>query len=195
MYWMALAAIPAIVLTKLRKIIYNFLWSRCVVSSRQHLCNWQTLAKPKHKGGWELRNLHHFNQALAISTLLRVLTSSGIWHSIIIDKYIRHHSVNSWLIYEPAHTRATMETSYFWRNLIKSKHLISRWLCWLPRSGISIELGRDRILSLGDHSILPPSWYLTSIRTMCDSYIKPESAPARPTHQTVGSRAIPSVSA
>jgi hypothetical protein len=70
---MALAAIPASVLTKLRKLIFNFLWSGCSDHHRQHLCNWQTLAKPKQKGGWGIQNLFHFSQALAANSLWRAL--------------------------------------------------------------------------------------------------------------------------
>jgi hypothetical protein len=49
-YWMALAAIPASVLTKLCKMMFNFLWSGCSDHPRQHLCSWKTLAKPKKRG-------------------------------------------------------------------------------------------------------------------------------------------------
>jgi hypothetical protein len=52
MYWMALAAIPLTVLEKLRKLTFNFLWSGCQEKCMQHLCNWETLATPKSKGGW-----------------------------------------------------------------------------------------------------------------------------------------------
>jgi len=51
-YWMALAAIPASILTKLCKLIYKFLWSSFSDHHRQHLYNWETLEKPKQKGGW-----------------------------------------------------------------------------------------------------------------------------------------------
>jgi hypothetical protein len=87
-YWMALAAIPATVLTKLRRLTYNFLWSGCSDHSRQHLCNWESLEKPKQKGGWGIQNLFHFIQALAANSLWCVLTTPGIWHSIIKDKYL-----------------------------------------------------------------------------------------------------------
>jgi hypothetical protein len=48
-FWMALAAIPVTVLDKLRKLSFNFLWSGYTDHSRQHLCNWETLAKPKKR--------------------------------------------------------------------------------------------------------------------------------------------------
>jgi hypothetical protein len=83
-YWMALAAIPASVLTKLCKMMFNFLWSGCLDHTRQHLCSWQTLAKPKKKGGWGIQNPLFFSQALAANTLWRVLNKPGIWHTVIL---------------------------------------------------------------------------------------------------------------
>jgi hypothetical protein len=87
-YWMALAAIPTLVLDKLRKLTYNFLWSGNTDHYRQHLCNWETLAKPKNKGGWGIINIFHFNKALAANSLWRVLTKEGIWSTVIKDKYL-----------------------------------------------------------------------------------------------------------
>jgi hypothetical protein len=103
-------------------LTYNFLWSGCSDHSRQHLCNWESLAKPKQKGGWGIHNLFHFSKALATNSLWRVLTSPGIWHSIIKDKYLSQFTVISWLQSDSATSRAH---SFFWKNLIKSKD----WLC------------------------------------------------------------------
>jgi hypothetical protein len=92
---------------------------------RQHLCGWQFLAKPKQKGGWGIQNLFHFSQALATNSLWRALNLPGIWHSVIMDKYLYHHTVNNWLTSETVIPRTT---SYFWRNITKSKFLITQWL-------------------------------------------------------------------
>jgi hypothetical protein len=100
-YWMALASIPTSVLEKLRKLTYNFLWSGSKEHHKLHLCNWETLAKPKIKGGWGFRNIFKFNNALAANSLWRVLTSKGIWSSVIKDKYFPYTSVSSWLVMDP----------------------------------------------------------------------------------------------
>jgi len=92
-FWMALEAIPASVLDKIRKFTYNFLWSRCVEKTHFHLCSWDLLAKLKHKGGWGIINIFHFNRALAANSLWRVLAKEGIWHSVIKDNYLPHCSV------------------------------------------------------------------------------------------------------
>jgi hypothetical protein len=181
-YWMALAAIPASVLNKLCKMMFNFLWSGCSIHSRQHLCSWQTLAKPKNKGGWGIQNPLLFSQALAASTLWCILIKPGIWHTIILDKYLCHHSVKSWLSVE---TDIPRSTSYFWKNLLKAKRLITTWLCWHPGSGHTIDLDRDCILGMNASARLTPQLishlntkhisFLSQIRASCRSDAQPDS--------------------
>jgi hypothetical protein len=91
-----LGAVPNSVLVKIRQLIFSFLWSGCSERKRMHLCNWETIARPKKAGGWGLRNLFFFNKALAANTLWRVLTKAGIWHNVIKDKYLPYSSVSTW---------------------------------------------------------------------------------------------------
>jgi hypothetical protein len=42
-------------------------------------------------------------------------------------------------------------------SLIKSVHVITHWLSWIPGSGHLISIGRDKILGLGDNSMLSPA--------------------------------------
>jgi len=68
-YWMALAAIPASILQKIRKLIFSFLWSGDEGKKNFHLCIWEFLAKPKLMGGWGIQNNFLFNSALATNSL------------------------------------------------------------------------------------------------------------------------------
>jgi hypothetical protein len=95
-YWMSLAAIPFTVLNNLRKIMFNFLWKGNNESNHYHLCKWELLTIPKKYGGWGLRNIFDFNKALAANSLWRVLMRDGIWHKVIIDKYLPHTTVKNW---------------------------------------------------------------------------------------------------
>jgi hypothetical protein len=179
-YWMALAAIPIYVLEKLRKLSYNFLWSGSKDQHNFHLCNWEHLAKPKHKGGWGIRHIFKFNIALAANSLWRALTSNDIWSMIIKDKYLPFSSVATWLRSGHPIIRNASRT---WRNLTSSVHWITRGLCWKPGSGHTINIGTDCIIGLGGASTLPPpliqhlnrhnTWYLYQARLPC--------APGNPT--------------
>jgi hypothetical protein len=149
-YWMALAAIPIPVLNKLRKIIYNFLWSGNKDQRKLHLCNWETLATPKTLGGWGFKNIFHFNKALAANSLWRALTTNGIWSTVIKDKYFPYYLCCSWLRNGSHSQRAASQT---WRNLVKAAPCIQNSICWKPGSGYSIVIGKDNISGLG-HDIL-----------------------------------------
>jgi hypothetical protein len=116
-----------------------------------HLCRWDSIAKPKLVGGWGLRNIFLFNKSLASNSLWHVLSQDGIWHRVIIGKYISHISVPSWL----RHTfNSPTNASLIWRSLLKYIHIIQHWLCWKPRSGHTIHIGRDVILGLGTSAYL-----------------------------------------
>jgi hypothetical protein len=62
-FWMALAAILVSVLNKIRQLIFTFLWAGCCEKKHLHLCRWEDIARPKHLGGWGLRNIFLFNKA------------------------------------------------------------------------------------------------------------------------------------
>jgi hypothetical protein len=66
---MALAAIPTSILEKIRKLMFSFLWSGDGGKKNMHLCSWEVIAKPKHMGGWGIRNIFLFNSALAANSL------------------------------------------------------------------------------------------------------------------------------
>jgi hypothetical protein len=46
-YWMILAAIPPLILDKLRKLTYNFIWTGHKEPYKMNHFNWESLARPK----------------------------------------------------------------------------------------------------------------------------------------------------
>jgi hypothetical protein len=79
-YWLALANLPSMILQRIRQLVFSFLWSGSNKKKKFHLCDWQLIARPKHHGGWGLRNLVSF-RAMAMNTLWRELMQEGLWHS------------------------------------------------------------------------------------------------------------------
>jgi hypothetical protein len=47
-YWMSLETIPRSILNKIRKLMFNFLWSGNKTTQQFHLCRWDTLSRPKN---------------------------------------------------------------------------------------------------------------------------------------------------
>jgi hypothetical protein len=97
-YWMSLAIVPGSVLKILRNCMFNFLWKRNGVSHAMHLCNWERLFLPFSFGGWGVRNIFYFSKSLAANTCWRVLMGEGLWHKVILDKYLYQKSATNWFI-------------------------------------------------------------------------------------------------
>jgi len=111
-----------------------------------HLCNWETIARPKKAGGWGLRNIFFLNNALAANTLWRGLTKVGIWHNVIKDKYLPYSSVSTWF---RTINRSQGLASPIWKNILKAILLLDHWLCWKPGNGVVVQVGKDCIMGLG----------------------------------------------
>jgi hypothetical protein len=150
-YWLSMAVVPCSVLNTMRKLMYNFLWKRDSVSHQLHLCNWEKITVPKSFGGWGILNIYDFSKSLAANTLWRVLMGEGIWHRVIIDKYLCNSTVTNWL-----RSRSFQQSgvSKIWGGLLKVVYLILHGLSWNPGSGHLIDLGKDQILGMGDSSFL-----------------------------------------
>lgn len=151
MYWMSMEALPRSVLTKIRKLIFDFLWNGHPERQRFHLFSWELLSRPKRNGGWGIRNLKLFNMALNSVTLWHVLTQESLWHSVIRDKYLQNTSIINWLT-RPNHKYNS--TSRVWVSLLHSLPIILHWITWCPGTGNQIKIGCDRILGMGIRSIL-----------------------------------------
>jgi hypothetical protein len=61
-----------------------------------HLVNWNKIAKPKKIGGWGFKNILCFGKALAAKSLWRSLFGPGLWHEVILKKYLKMYFVVEW---------------------------------------------------------------------------------------------------
>ena len=75
-YWLSLERIPKGILKGIRKIIFTLLWSGNH-QRRISLISWKDLALPKKKGGWGLRNMYFFVEALAAKSCWRMIFNQG----------------------------------------------------------------------------------------------------------------------
>jgi len=76
----------------------------------------------------------------------------GLWHPVIINKYLRSFSVAGWL---RKVTVPMTRGSQVWKYLLKLVHIMFHWIAWYLGSRDSILVGRDYILDMGVKSILP----------------------------------------
>jgi hypothetical protein len=112
------------------------------------------LSTPKKAGGMGFLNIYSFSKVVATSTLWRVLTHNDLWKKVLKEKYLSHMSVQNWI---RSATFKYHSTSKVWNSLLKVISLIINWLSWKPGSGHLIDLGMDRVLGIGEASILSDS--------------------------------------
>jgi hypothetical protein len=155
-------------------MMFSFLWSGTTKINSFHPCRWDLIARPKSAGGWGLHNITIFNQSLATKSLWRVLTQDGIWHRIIIGKYIFPLSIARWLRQLVFYTS---NASPIWRSLLRNLKFIHQWICWKPGSGLEIIVGRDAINGLGSHAFLSQGLLyqlsLSNIKYLYQAQVRP----------------------
>jgi hypothetical protein len=146
-YWLSLAKIPISVLNSIRRRMFSFLWTGKKEKEGMHLINWKNLAKPKKDGGWGIKNIFIFGKALAAKSMWRCLMMPGLWHEVIMKKYLKNKTVEEWF---RKGRKKWNGTSNIWRALTSSLNIISDWLVWKPGSGRDIKIGADPMV--GSHT-------------------------------------------
>jgi hypothetical protein len=102
--------------------------------------------KPKSLGGWGIRNLDWFSQALAAKSLWRALFGTGLWSLAMHKKYLKGVDVIFWLRNE---NYRYLVASLFWRNLLLSVPLLKKWLAWSFGTGTRVLVGLDPFVGSG----------------------------------------------
>ena len=64
------------------------------------LVKWDRIVRPKELGGWGLKNLYVFNQALETKSLWRMFFNRGLCGKVMKEKYLENKEVEVWLRHE-----------------------------------------------------------------------------------------------
>jgi len=120
-YWLSLYKVPCTILAGIRKRIFSFIWKGNHTSKKIHLARWELLSMPKIKGGWGLKNLSLFSQALRMKSLWRGLTANTFWCQVLADKYLGQNSVMEWLKMEQ---HRSTNSSIIWRGFVE----VVKWI-------------------------------------------------------------------
>ena len=132
--------------------MFNFLWGSSDISFKYHLSNWIDLSRPKIFGGWGIKNLSWFNQALRLNVFWRAIHSKGLWFQVLQAKYLKGLTVIEWLRFKSFSTR---NVSLFWRGFLQVIPWMGKHLAWQVGNGESIILGIDPIVGSAAPFTLP----------------------------------------
>lgn len=95
-YWLSLHRIPVSILSRLRRLFFNFLWTGAADRRKLILTKWESIALPTDHGGWGIRNLTYFGIALRMKSFWRSLFGTTSWSKVISAKYLNGDAIR-WL--------------------------------------------------------------------------------------------------
>lgn len=113
---------------------------------------WSRIATPKKWGGWGLKNLSTFAQALAAKLGWLLLKHKSLWSKVVTYKYIWSHIVMDWLILPTWNKKGI---SVIWRVVINTLPIIRRGLTWQIGNSMSVRIGTDPWIGCSNSHHLP----------------------------------------
>ncbi|XP_058757405.1 uncharacterized protein LOC131630662 [Vicia villosa] len=106
---------PLKVLNKIRGIQRNFLWSGNANKRSINWVKWDTICKPKDKGGLGVRDVGEFNRALLLKWKWRLLKDDGaVWKSFVQWRYKNIRLK----VFLPAGEGFNAKDSKWWRDVL-----------------------------------------------------------------------------
>lgn len=144
---MTLAWIPRGILDRLQKICCHFLWKGKQTGRIFAWTKWESLALPKHQGGWGIKRLDTFSKALASKLGWQLLNNCSLWTKIVTSKYINPINPLNWI--RQGHI-SNGNISIIWKAVTKAMDLIRNRLAWRIRSGSLVHIGEDPWVGCGN---------------------------------------------
>eukprot|EP00253_Pinus_taeda_P013002 PITA_13002 len=95
-YWAHLYFIPTCIIRRLNQISACYIWGRKSTHQKFHLARMKDISIPKHQGGWGIKELRLFGQALICRTLWRGIFGTSPWSNILRHRYMKGKDIIYW---------------------------------------------------------------------------------------------------
>jgi len=96
----------------------KFFWQGAKEEFKYHMASWDSVSRPKDKGGLGIINTKLMNECLLVKWIWKITKgSSDVWFKLLDAKYVQEGNF---------FTSRTLGSSQFWQGLHKVKHLF-KW--------------------------------------------------------------------
>eukprot|EP00253_Pinus_taeda_P021028 PITA_21028 len=153
LYLFSILAAPKWVLKRLRNLQWDFLWGSSATNHKWALVKWDTVCRPKNKGGIGLRDPEYSNTIMNAKIWWQWLTNPDkLWAKIWTAKY-----TNNMPQAELIRFKATISGSLIWNAAKQHHQLIQKHSFWEIRNGHSARFWKDAWNQQSKlSSVLPP---------------------------------------
>lgn len=131
----------------------NYVWAGVGDKKKFHLVKFEKISRHVSLGCWGIYDLATFSRSLLIKNLWRDINTDYIWHQLIESKYLKHHSLISWI---RAGAPSQQATSLIWRSLLKITPWLLRNMKWIVGNGAHAYIGMVSIINFPRHITLSP---------------------------------------
>jgi len=139
LYLFSILAAPKWVLKKLRNIQRDFLWGSSATNRKWALVKWETVCRPKSKGGIGLRDPESSNTIMNAKIWWQWLTNPDkLWANIWTAKYTNNMPQAELIRFKP-----TIKGSLIWNAAKQHHQLIQKHSFWEIRNGQSARFWMD----------------------------------------------------
>ncbi|GJX13352.1 hypothetical protein Tco_0205110 [Tanacetum coccineum] len=141
-YGASVFIIPTSVLLDIEMLMRGFLWCQGIMKRGKAKVAWEVVCLPKKEGGLGIRRLDHFNSALMVAHVWKLLTlKESFW-----VKWIHEYKLKGRSFWEVP-LRGNM--SWSWRKILQLRLLIRESIWTMIGDGSSTSLWFDRWCDIG----------------------------------------------
>ncbi|XP_004289445.1 PREDICTED: putative ribonuclease H protein At1g65750-like [Fragaria vesca subsp. vesca] len=161
-YAMQTAKLPLSLCESIDKANINFLWGDSNEKKKIHLVNWESVCKPKHRGGLGLKKTADMNQAMLAKASWRIFQNDhGLWADIYRKKYLQDCCIES------SNSIAPADCSNTWRGIVHGVELMRRNLKWRIGDGAKIKFWNATIKEFWCDT----SWNISLLKSVLPDHV------------------------
>ena len=113
----------------------RLVWQEDKNKKKYHLVRWDVVCQPKEQGGLGIINIDIMNQALLAKWLWKIENESGLWQTVIRNKYVKNECISG--------IRPKPGDSQFWSGIMGVKNVFYKYCKKMVGDGRNTRFWED----------------------------------------------------